>query len=386
MQRFINDANALLDHWQNALWLSWVVPVALMPVMQAVMRQWQEEEAWRAHEEAQRLIEATQREEEWRAKEAALAKWMAGPLKWSMRKAMPRKASKVVPIPAVEMGSDIDFDDTVGASQDKLQKYKDMWAMVKVGNIPAGYVAVSVHIFNRSDFDIDHHFLQRTDPCLRCVTGHENHLCIVRDGEPWCLKCAHNHKGCPLFKGKSPTKKRQWTDTSPSIKRPVSSEYSLLLFSAFTDKPLSVNVDKDSIPSEGLDAAATCSLAHHCHYFSHTADSRIQSCNRIIGWLNVSSQKLSCILKECCAQFLKLGKIQRMLKSLQHESSAQSEVVGDDNRGKGGSGQVMEGGGDSDNNGEEEVIAEASDNGTGFIDCFASSWSFVVGWLKKKDF
>ena len=62
-----------------------------------------------------------------------------------------------------------------------------------------------------------------------------------------------------------------------------------------------------------------------------------------------------------------------MLKSLQHESSAQSEVVGDDNRGKGGSGQVMEGGGDSDNNGEEEVIAEASDNGTGFIDCFASS-------------
>ena len=65
MRRFICDANGLLDHWQNELWLSWAAPVALMPVTQVIVQQRQEEEAaQRAREEAQRVIEAARREEE----------------------------------------------------------------------------------------------------------------------------------------------------------------------------------------------------------------------------------------------------------------------------------------------------------------------------------
>ena len=72
------------------------------------------------------------------------------------------------------------------------------------------------------------------------------------------------------------------------------------------------------------------------------------------------------------AQFLELGEINTRLKSLKTESSAQDEAV-DDNRGEGGSGQVVESGGDGENDGEEEVAAEASDDGTDFVDRFASS-------------
>ena len=72
------------------------------------------------------------------------------------------------------------------------------------------------------------------------------------------------------------------------------------------------------------------------------------------------------------AQFIELGDINARLKSLQNESSAQDEAV-DDNHGEGGSGQVVESGGDGENDGEEEVVAEASDDGTGFVDRFASS-------------
>ena len=64
------------------------------------------------------------------------------------------------------------------------------------------------------------------------------------------------------------------------------------------------------------------------------------------------------------AQFLELGEINTRLKSLKTE---QGQTV-DDNRGEGGSGQVVESGGDGENNGEE-----ASEDGTGFIDRFASS-------------
>ena len=67
------------------------------------------------------------------------------------------------------------------------------------------------------------------------------------------------------------------------------------------------------------------------------------------------------------AQFLELGEINTRLKSLKSESSAQDEAV-DDNCGEGGSGQVVESGGDGENDGEE-----ASEDGTGFIDRFASS-------------
>ena len=144
MRRYIRDANGLLDHWRNESWLSWAAPVALMPVTQAIVRQRQEEEAAeRAREEAQRVIEAARREEERRAKEATAKKRTIAPSKRSIKKPAPRKASKVVPIPEVEIVSDSGSDDTLGASQSKLQEYKDMWASAKEGNIPAGYVAVS---------------------------------------------------------------------------------------------------------------------------------------------------------------------------------------------------------------------------------------------------
>ena len=60
MQLFVNDANALLDHWKDASWLSWAEPVALMPATQALVQQRQEEEAatQRARKEAQCVIEA----------------------------------------------------------------------------------------------------------------------------------------------------------------------------------------------------------------------------------------------------------------------------------------------------------------------------------------
>ena len=149
MRLFVNDANALLDHWKDASWLSWAEPVALMPATQALVRQRQAEEAaaQRAREEAQRVIEAARREEERRAKEAAATKRTIGPSKRSIKKPAPRKASKVMPIPEVEIVSDSGSDDTLGASQNKLQEYKDMWAAAKEGNIPAGYVAVSPLVF-----------------------------------------------------------------------------------------------------------------------------------------------------------------------------------------------------------------------------------------------
>ena len=77
---------------------------------------------------------------------------------------------------------------------------------------------------------------------------------------------------------------------------------------------------------------------------------------------------MNCLLMESHAQFIELGEINTRLKSLQNDLGAQDEAV-DDNRGEGGSGQVVESGGD----GEEEVVAEASDDSTSFIDRFASS-------------
>ena len=148
MRHFIRDANGLLDHWRNESWLSWAAPVALMPVTRAIVWQRQEEEAAeRAREEARRVIEAARREEEQRAKEATAKKRTITPSKRSIKKPAPRKASKVVPIPEVEIASDSGSDDTLGASQSKLQEYKDMWAAAKEGNIPAGYVAVSFLAF-----------------------------------------------------------------------------------------------------------------------------------------------------------------------------------------------------------------------------------------------
>ena len=147
MRRYIRDANGLLDYWRNESWLSWAAP-ALMPVTQAVVRQRQEEEvAERACKEARRVIEAARHEEEQRAKEATAKKRTIVPSKRSIKKPAPRKASKVVPIPEVEIASDSGSDDTLGASQGKLQEYKDMWAAAKEGNIPAGYVAVSFLVF-----------------------------------------------------------------------------------------------------------------------------------------------------------------------------------------------------------------------------------------------
>ena len=81
------------------------------------------------------------------AKEATAKKRTAAPSKRSIKKPAPRKASKAIPIPEVTVVSDSDSDNTLGASQRKLQEYKDMWAAAKEGNIPAGYVAVSPLVF-----------------------------------------------------------------------------------------------------------------------------------------------------------------------------------------------------------------------------------------------
>ena len=72
---------------------------------------------------------------------------MAAPSKRSIKNPAPRKASKAIPIPEVVVVSDSDSDNTLGASQSKLQEYKDMWAAAKEGNIAAGYVAVSPNNF-----------------------------------------------------------------------------------------------------------------------------------------------------------------------------------------------------------------------------------------------
>jgi hypothetical protein len=169
-------------------------------------------------------------------------------------------------------------------------------------------------------------------------------------------------------KGKSPAKKRQRTDTGPSIKQPAPSKCpDFVVFRPSLTIFLSVVVGENPALNMDIDTRAAQSLAHHRQYFHHTADSLIRSRERIIGRLNVSYQEINCLLMERRAQFLELGEINTRLKSLKSESSAQDEAV-DDNRGEGGSGQVVESGGDGENDGEE-----ASEDGTGFIDRFASS-------------
>ena len=171
-------------------------------------------------------------------------------------------------------------------------------------------------------------------------------------------------------KGKSPAKKRQRTDTGPSIKRPAPSKCpdSIVLWPLLT-LSLSVVVSENPALSMDIDTRAAQLLPHHRQFFRHTPDSLLRSRERIIGRLNVSYQEINCLLMEHRAQFLKLGNINGKLKSLQSE---QGQAV-DDNRGEGGSGQVVESGGDGENDGEEEVVAEASNDGMSFIDRFASS-------------
>ena len=130
---------------------------------------------------------------------------------------------------------------------------------------------------------------------------------------------------------------------------------------------LSAVVDDNPALNMVIDTRAAQSLSHHRKYFPHTTDSLVRSRDCIIGRLNVSYQEINCLLMERRAQFIELGDINARLKSLQNELSAQSEPV-DDNRGEGGSGQVVESGGDGENDGEE-----ASEDGTGFINRFASS-------------
>ena len=234
-------------------------------------------------------------------------------------------------------------------------------------------------LFNRANSKIDSHYLRGT----RCITSHEDYPCLICDNDPRCLKCTNDHKSCPRDKGKSLTKKtskdQYWSFHQETCPKWVLPFYCLL---PFTDTLLLVNVNDILVKGEGIISAAECSLVHHRQYFSHSTDSLIQSHNKIVGWLNISSHELSCIIKECRTQLLELSKINRRLKSLQHDLSAHSKVVGDDNHGKGRSRQVVEGGSDCDNNGKEEIYVEASNDGTGFIDHF-TPWSFVVSGLKN---
>ena len=174
-------------------------------------------------------------------------------------------------------------------------------------------------------------------------------------------------------KGKSPAKKRQRTDTGPSIKPPAPSKCpDFIILRPLLTFFLSVVVGENPALGMDIDTRAAQSLAHHRQFFRHTPDSLIRSRERIIGRLNVSYQELNCLLMERRAQFLELGEINTRLKSLKTESSAQDDPI-NDNHGEGGSGQVVESGGNGENDGEEEVVAEASDDGTSFIDRFASS-------------
>ena len=46
----------------------------------------------------------------------------------------------------VEMVSQSRSEDTLGASQSKMQELKDLWAAVKADQVPVGYVRVSIHL------------------------------------------------------------------------------------------------------------------------------------------------------------------------------------------------------------------------------------------------
>ena len=74
MQRQANNTNSLLDHWQDELWLTWVVPVALMPRTQTIVQKQKEAAEWKAHKEARLLAKVSCCKEEQVAKEAAVAK------------------------------------------------------------------------------------------------------------------------------------------------------------------------------------------------------------------------------------------------------------------------------------------------------------------------
>ena len=150
MQKQVNNANQLLDHWQDKSWLKWVVPVVLMLRMQVIMQKRKEAAEQKAHKEARLLAKVTQHKEEQLAKEAAVAKRMAGGLagssKWLTRKTILRKVSKVMLIEDTEMVSNSRSEDILGASQSKMQELKDLWAVVKADQVPAGYVRVSLHL------------------------------------------------------------------------------------------------------------------------------------------------------------------------------------------------------------------------------------------------
>ena len=134
------------------------------------------------------------------------------------------------------------------------------------------------------------------------------------------------------------------------------------LLLSFSYTLLLVNVDDILMKGEGLISVTKHLLIHHSQYFSHSAESLVRAHDKIIRWLNVLAHELLCVLQE------RLG--------------VQSKAAGSNNRGKGRSGQSVEGGDDGNKDGEEEVDAEAFDNGMGFIDWFAI-WSFVVGSLKN---
>lgn len=62
------------------------------------------------------------------------------------RKTILRKVSKVMLIEDTEMVSNSRSEDILGASQSKMQELKDLWAVVKADQVPAGYVRVSLHL------------------------------------------------------------------------------------------------------------------------------------------------------------------------------------------------------------------------------------------------
>jgi hypothetical protein len=64
MQKQVNNANQLLDHWQDKSWFEWVVPVVLMLRMQVIMHKRKEAAERKARKEARLLAKVTQHKEE----------------------------------------------------------------------------------------------------------------------------------------------------------------------------------------------------------------------------------------------------------------------------------------------------------------------------------
>jgi hypothetical protein len=144
------DANIFLDSYFDPSWLEWARPAGLMPATQ----QWQQGAAEAAERRKKKAAD--------RKKSGAETRAAAAPAKPAPKK-VERKESK-----GSFLGLDLDRSDTESAGTDKSGRpsrparsgkskvdakvdatddEKILWAAVKAGRIPAGYIRVSRQFF-----------------------------------------------------------------------------------------------------------------------------------------------------------------------------------------------------------------------------------------------